>query len=136
MEKGEVVRYSRINRILMAAAVLGLALWAATTNAFAQRPGPCTEDVAKFCKDIQPGGGRMAQCLKEHQNELSSACKEHVELIKQRGREIQEACQDDVMNLCKDVKPGGGRIMRCLKEHQGELSPECKEILPAGRRGR
>jgi hypothetical protein len=135
MEKAEVERNRRINRIVMAAAVIGLALWAAT-NVFAQGPGPCAEDAAKFCKDVQPGGGRMARCLKEHESELSGACKEHIVQMKQRGRELHESCQDDVMKLCKDVKPGGGRILQCLKEHQDELSPECKEKLPAGRRGR
>jgi len=37
------------------------------------------------------------------------------------------ACKDDVEKHCKDVKPGGGRILRCLKEHEADLSAGCKE---------
>jgi hypothetical protein len=74
--------------------------------------------------------------MKEHENELSAACKEHIAQMRQRGKEIHEACQDDAMKLCKDVKPGGGRIARCLKEHREELSPECREKLPEGGRGK
>jgi hypothetical protein len=33
------------------------------------------------------------------------------------------------------VKPGGGRILKCLKEHESELSPACNEKLPKGRTG-
>ncbi len=134
MDMNEEAPNRRIVRIITVVVAMGLGLWAATT--VAQGLGPCAEDVAKFCKDVQPGGGRMAQCLKAHENELSGACKEHIAQIKQRGREFQEACQDDVRKFCKDVKPGSGRIMHCLKEHQDELSPECKEKLLAGRRGR
>jgi Cysteine rich repeat len=35
----------------------------------------CQSDVQQFCKDVSPGGGRLAQCLKQHESELSSTCK-------------------------------------------------------------
>jgi hypothetical protein len=35
-------------------------------------------------------------------------------------------CKDDVQKFCKDVKPGGGRIVKCLKEHEADLSDSCK----------
>jgi Cysteine rich repeat len=35
----------------------------------------CQSDVQRFCTDISPGGGRLAQCLKQHESELSSTCK-------------------------------------------------------------
>ena len=37
----------------------------------------CAEDVAKFCKDVKPGKGNIASCLKEHEKEVSQACKDH-----------------------------------------------------------
>ncbi len=43
----------------------------------------------------------------------------------------QRACADDVQKFCKDVKPGGGRIIRCLEEHRSELSDGCKKQLEA-----
>jgi len=108
--------------------VIICALWAGMALAAgpASGNGPCADDAAKLCKDVQPGGGRMAKCLKEHEKDLSPACKDRIAEMKQRGNEFRAACEDEVLKLCKDVKPGGGRIINCLKEHENELSPECK----------
>jgi hypothetical protein len=35
---------------------------------------PCAADVRKFCKDVKRGEGRVIECLKSHQSELSQAC--------------------------------------------------------------
>jgi hypothetical protein len=34
----------------------------------------CSGDAQKFRKDVKAGEGRIAQCLKEHQSELSREC--------------------------------------------------------------
>lgn len=34
----------------------------------------CQQDSQHLCKGIQPGGGRVMNCLLDHQNELSDAC--------------------------------------------------------------
>lgn len=96
---------------------------------------PCAEDVANFCKGVQPGQGRLAQCLKEHSNELSPACKENIQIKKEKFQDFVQACKADEEKLCNDVKPGAGRIIRCLKQHESELSPECKKKMeqPGGR---
>lgn len=36
------------------------------------------------------------------------------------------ACKADIQKFCSDVKPGGGAIIKCLKDHAADLSPECK----------
>ncbi len=35
-------------------------------------------------------------------------------------------CHEDVLNLCPDVQPGQGRILRCLNAHEANLTPACK----------
>ena len=35
-------------------------------------------------------------------------------------------CKEDIKKHCADVKPGGGRILKCLGEHKSELSEGCK----------
>ena len=34
----------------------------------------CRDDAQKFCKDVKAGEGRIADCLKQHQGELSPGC--------------------------------------------------------------
>jgi hypothetical protein len=36
---------------------------------------PCMPDIKAFCKDVKPGEGRIVRCLKQHENELSEACR-------------------------------------------------------------
>jgi hypothetical protein len=38
-------------------------------------------------------------------------------------------CRDDAARLCPDVKPGGGALAKCMKEHASELSPACKNNI-------
>ena len=34
-------------------------------------------------------------------------------------------CTDEIQTYCADVKPGGGRILECLKTNEAKLSPAC-----------
>jgi hypothetical protein len=49
------------------------------------------------------------------------------------GAEVREACKADFQSLCKDVQPGGGRIMQCLHEHKDALSAGCKDAIKKAR---
>lgn len=46
-------------------------------------------------------------------------------------------CAEDAAKFCKDVKPGEGRVLACLKEHEKELSKACldRKALSAEKRG-
>ena len=86
----------------------------------------CKGDVEKFCKDVKPGGGRIIKCLKEHESELSETCKKKEGEMKEHMKEAHEACKGDIEKLCKGIHPGEGRIVKCLKEHEAEVSAACK----------
>jgi hypothetical protein len=34
----------------------------------------CVDDVKRVCRGVNPGDGRMLQCLQEHEQELSERC--------------------------------------------------------------
>jgi cysteine rich repeat protein len=40
-------------------------------------------------------------------------------------------CAADVKKFCGDVKPGQGAIAKCMKAHEAELSPACRETSKA-----
>ena len=40
--------------------------------------------------------------------------------------DLHAACDTDIQKLCAGVKPGGGRILACLKQHQESVSDNCK----------
>ena len=89
-------------------------------------PGPCYDDVQKFCKDVKPGGGRIATCLKQHEGQLNPACRELHQIMKGRMAKFYDACEADIQKFCKDTEPGGGRLVACLNGKMAELSPTCR----------
>lgn len=90
---------------------------------------PCREDAAKLCKDVKPGEGRVAKCMKEHHDELSAACKSNIKKTRKRIMETRKACKDDKQKFCPDVQPGNSKVANCLRGHESELSVACKESL-------
>jgi hypothetical protein len=63
-------------RLSAAAAVALLAASAASAQpAGGGRLMACKDDVAKLCQGVERGGGRIAQCLKAHSQQVSSGCK-------------------------------------------------------------
>lgn len=49
--------------------------------------------------------------------------------------DVRAACASDVQKLCGGVPPGGGRIVNCLKQHQADVSNECKQAIIKAMRG-
>jgi hypothetical protein len=69
-----------------------LALSASVAMAADQAPATsarasCKGDAATLCPGVQPGGGRVAACLKQNEAKVSPACKDA--LAKARDRKAQ-----------------------------------------------
>lgn len=104
-----------------------------------QQNRPCLGDVKKFCPDAQPGTKEARECLSKHVAELAPACKARIEGGGPGGGRaggggnigaMLHNCKSELEKHCKEVSPGGGRLLACLKEHDGDLSPSCREALP------
>ena len=91
--------------------------------------GACKADVDKFCKGIKPGGGRIWACLKSNDADLSQPCRDHMAMMREKGKEFHKACMPDAKKFCKGIPHGKGRIISCLKSHEAELSEPCKAFF-------
>lgn len=97
----------------------------------------CKPDVEKFCKEVKPGEGRILRCLKENHENLSGECKQQMaagmekmkEKMVDKMKEARETCKEDIEEFCKEVQPGEGRMMQCLKKHEEHISKKCQNAL-------
>jgi len=89
----------------------------------------CADDIEKYCKEIKPGGGRLLECLKAREAELSVSCRGKIGELQGIIKGCEQACSADISQFCKDVQPGGGRIIKCLRGHDKELSSSCSAKL-------
>lgn len=118
----------------------------------------CRSDYPKVCAGVPTGGAAAVQCLDKNRSKLSASCGKAVAALSGgaaapaaaatpaaaaapavivlrplRPREelfvLRSACAGDVRSVCGGVQPGGGRIMQCLAQNAGALSPACKEVL-------
>ena len=42
---------------------------------------------------------------------------------------MAKACAKDIKSVCADVKPGGGALKACVKEHFSDLSADCQVAI-------
>lgn len=133
----------QIIRLYLATLVAGLLCMGLIfgNNASSAEKNPCSQDIAKFCKDVKPDRRAIMDCLEEHENELSDACKDYeARLEGKRGEAAEQirqykaflqTCKEDVSKFCKDVNPANGGIEKCLDEHADNLSTPCSASLKA-----
>jgi hypothetical protein len=75
---------SCLKRTAIAAALIVVAAVSAHERAWAQAAAmdaaraACSADIQQFCSGVQPGGGRMLACLKEHRDQVAPGCKQAV----------------------------------------------------------
>lgn len=46
---------------------------------------------------------------------------------------VRAACTADIRSLCAGVLPGGGRVVRCMRDKRDSLSEGCRDALAAAR---
>ena len=91
----------------------------------------CGADLQRFCIGVQPGGGRLVECLSSHTDELSAACGNVIAAAGRGGAKLRAACGADLQRFCATVQPGGGRLVECLSSHTDELSAACGNMIAA-----
>ena len=67
--------------LLTVGIVLAMTSGAAFAQTMAERMA-CQGDFGKYCKGVQPGGGRIITCLSKHEDKLTAACRKVVDAHK------------------------------------------------------
>jgi hypothetical protein len=125
---------------IMAAGLLCIGLMSGAGASAADKDA-CSDDVAKFCQNIEPGTIALMDCLEKHENELTDACKAQ-EMSMDRARverrerlgewkQFRQACQKDMAMFCNDAVAAHGGMIKCLNDHQKEISVSCSESVKA-----
>jgi hypothetical protein len=74
------IRHFAIISVFSLAALMSAAPSALAQEAAAMRY--CKADVARLCRGVQPGGGRIIGCLKAHKEEMSIGCGKALQAMK------------------------------------------------------
>ena len=88
--------------------------------------GVCVADIKAKCPGVQPGEGRIRDCVKTHVAEFSDPCKERLA----RVAEISKACAGDIKENCAGKERGRGSVRACIQKSIANIkSDQCKEAL-------
>jgi hypothetical protein len=130
-----------------------------TTQPVPWKPGArlrieCGQDLHRVCYGVQPGEGRLIQCLLAHRAELSPGCTSWLATARPApgvaspsnpspqstglpstgptapgSAALRASCGPDVQRLCSAAPSGNGGVINCLNSHRIELSPICGAFL-------
>jgi hypothetical protein len=111
----KVVKQIGVLLALSCALFSGAIVQAREFSALAQA---CRSDYKAFCSKVKPGTGEVAECLQQHEAELSASCKAQIGTVKQCGEQIK--------SMCGAAGTDRDAIRKCMKEHASELGAACK----------
>jgi len=85
----------------------------------------CAADIKQACANIEPGGGRIAACVKEKLNDFSDGCKARLAEVAAAAK----TCREEVNKECGSVQRL--RKVACVKDALTKLSDGCKASIAA-----
>jgi hypothetical protein len=91
----------------------------------------CGPEIQQHCAGVEPGEGRLRDCVKDHFAAFSEKCKEAL----LSSVAVVRACKPDVQRTCPDIQPGAGHIQACMKDHFAEYSDRCKQAIVTAKFG-
>lgn len=92
----------------------------------------CDADIEQYCPGLPPNSQKAFMCMMAYEDSLSDSCRlgiaEAAMSIRMGAAAIDysvRACEEDADKYCLEVKPGEGRLVNCIKEHEAEVSEAC-----------
>jgi hypothetical protein len=118
-------------KIAFYAPLAAMLLFVSPQLSAAQAAGPCKADREKLCPGMKPGDGKLNECLKQHEAELSPECAASRKERQDAWKAVRAACKDDFAKFCKDAPKEDGGKRKCLQSHESELGQACADALKA-----
>ena len=95
------------------------------------RADVCEEDRQKFCNGYSADNPMRLYCLKRNETQIKPSCKSTLRTVPGSEVEFYDTCVEEVEKFCADVRPGKGRILKCLKANSKDLEFECRKMVSA-----
>ncbi|OQR79285.1 Golgi apparatus protein 1-like, partial [Tropilaelaps mercedesae] len=98
----------------------------------------CENDQKRLCQFIEPGEGRMLECLRSHHEKLTVSC--HHVVFRREGQmqsdnsvdyKLLHTCRRAIKKFCTDAD--SSQALDCLAEYRREpaLSDNCRSLIDA-----
>ena len=120
---------SSLTVILLKTAVVVTMLMAALPASAQLTSTPCTDDFAKHCSSVTPGGGRLVRCYEEKKNLMSPGCVAYAEAAKTNAAVLTKACEQEISWGCTSERGDPFGMLQCLQGQYVRLSPGCVQKL-------
>jgi len=96
----------------------------------------CQGDIRQHCSGLGQNATKVFMCLTAYEEQLSPTCRKEVleaaMSIKAGSEAIDyslSACETDVDAYCRNVQPGEGRVVGCIKANESNVSKACISAL-------
>jgi hypothetical protein len=96
----------------------------------------CDKELKTYCKDVTPGEGRGLACLYAFSDKLTPQCEYALyDAAAQLERAVAalsytvNECREDLTKFCADIKPGEGRLLKCIEKNDAKVTPRCKSAM-------
>lgn len=96
----------------------------------------CKVELESYCKSVTPGEGRVLACLYAHEDKLSGRCEY---ALYDAAAQLEHAvgaltylaneCKADMQQRCSNIQPGEGRLAKCLKDNEQQVSTRCRQAI-------
>jgi OmpA-OmpF porin, OOP family len=136
----KLIYFSAIAALLVAPMQSSNAQSISYASALGRLGQTCGQDIAKYCKQVNLGGGRVTQCLEQNSAKVSANCKASAANMKallatrsQARASVMKLCDTDIRRLCAGVQAGDGNLLECFYKAKRNTSAVCqKAVADAG----
>jgi hypothetical protein len=131
---------TRISFFFASFLIFGIGAATAQTLSYAdavdQLAVACRTDLAKYCKGVELGGGKLKACLDAHQNVVSAQCQQtrmmvYASIARRIAaqRDIGDICEADIERLC-GTSHADTHLVECLLSiSPAAISPPCNQAF-------